>query len=857
MKRILFLLIALQAFLTFAQHESKKGIWYGPTDDVPNYEWNAQWIWMADSVSSQVMLARKTFEILKVPQEAFLRITASSQYQLFVNGTYAGRGPARSAPHHQSFDILNIAPLLKRAKNVIAVRVHVQNEKFSYHSKGRAGLLVQLDLPLEENNHTIHTDDSWKVSPDDSWDSAAPKISRFQQIVNDRVDLRSYPRGWKTSTFDDASWSNATILYRTEGWPEVQKNSSPGARMVPWVNLVARDIPYLLEKRIRAENLRQATQIDLSDFSGSVPFKEEIDKRFEDRIDKYSEGAEPLAIPISAKGKAWLFLFDFEQVLNGTPFLEIQGSSGTEVEILGAPFMINDTFTYKVVDSEFRDKLILSGEKDLWEATYFKPVRYLGIIVHNPKATVKLFTVGTRQIRYPFELKGAMDAKDLSWIKEYMDATAKTIDVCTTDAFTDNYRERRQYAQTGYYASLGNYYLFGDTSLQRRYLIQTAQEQEANGIMPAYAPAASDDYMIILDSNCLWIRSLHDYLLHSGDYKTARDLVPAARKLMLLLHSFTNEMGLIDDPPYAYWLDHALLDRRGANLNLNGHYLGALEDFADILEWLDGKEESASYKEKAKILRSNLRTHLWDDKRGLFADALIDGKRSQMFSEQSNAAALALNIASQEQADRIASQLLVKDQHNYVRRNSGLIMVTPAMSYYLHKGLCQYGYVDASFQMFRGRFDKMLAQNNNGTLWEEWFLNGTGRSGELQTGRTRSDAQTESAFAPALFAEFLLGVKPSKPGMTEVVIGNTKTQLENISGKIPTPQGILDVRWNNSKASKKLFLEVPGNMIVKVDLSGFDQISSKLIQVDGQKIEVNLSKSPYMILEEGKHQLKF
>src|SRR5690606_19532284 len=100
----------------------------------------------------------------------------------------------------------------------------------------------------------------------------------------------------------------------------------------------------------------------------------------------------------------------------------------------------------------------------------------------------------------------------------------------------------------------GNYWIFGDYALQRRYLVQVAQEQFANGIMPAYAPADTDDYMIILDSNCLWIRSLRNYFLHSGDEKTVRALLPAAKKLMELLHSFVSNAGLLENPPFAYWL---------------------------------------------------------------------------------------------------------------------------------------------------------------------------------------------------------------------------------------------------------------------------------------------------------------
>ena len=52
-------------------------------------------------------------------------------------------------------------------------------------------------------------------------------------------------------------------------------------------------------------------------------------------------------------------------------------------------------------------------------------------------------------------------ARPAPWIQDYMSASAETIKAATTDAYTDNYRERRQYAQTGYYASLGNYFLFG------------------------------------------------------------------------------------------------------------------------------------------------------------------------------------------------------------------------------------------------------------------------------------------------------------------------------------------------------------------------------------------------------------
>ena len=181
-----------------------------------------------------------------------------------------------------------------------------------------------------------------------------------------------------------------------------------------------------------------------------------------------------------------------------------------------------------------------------------------------------------------------------------------------------------------------------------------------------------------------------------------------------------------------------------------------------------------------------------------------------------------MKIASKNQASLIASKLLAKDKHNYIKRESGITMVTPALSYFLHKGLCDFGYVNESFDLFKLRFDKMLENNHNGTLWEEWWLDATGRSGQLSKIKTRSDAQTESAFAPALFAEFLLGLKVIKPGMSIVEISKPETTIKHIQASVPTPQGDLEIEWNFDKnliaasCSIVFWLGAPDNEVVKV-----------------------------------------
>ena len=864
MKKIQFIAILLCSIigkLSAQGNQAVKGIWFTPKAlQEQSFDWKAQWIWLKEKHTSDMLLARRSFELSeeesKPSLKALLRITASTHYKLYLNGQYIAQGPARSAPHHQSFDIWEVEKLLQVGKNTIAVRVHHQRGKYSYHFDGRAGLLVQLDLKLSsQTDRSITSDDSWRVSPDPSWSNEAPKINRFQLVVGDSVDLRKSISGWNEVEFDDSTWGQASPLFRKVGWPSVQKNAQAHALTPPWTALIPRDIPYILEAKKNGFNLIGAYSIPNNVLNAQSP----IDVKGENYpsllqvLDSFNRSDKSLQIPSAPAAFSQVLLFDLGSLHNGTPQLEIEGAAGTQVEVRCAPFIVDSQFTHKVVFSNFRDQLILSGGIDRWEATYWKPTRFLALVIEGSRA-IKLHKLGIRSISYPFEQKGKMHSNDAPWVKAYMDATAKTIEACTTDGYTDNYRERRQYAQTGYYGAMGNYWIFGDSQLQRRYLVQVAQEQEANGMMPAYAPLASDDFMIILDSNCLWVRSLREYFLHTGDEVTTRELLPAAQKLMTLLHSFTNELGLIDNPPYPYWLDHAVIDRRGANLTLNGHYLGALEDFAEVLDWLE-ESGSETFSQRADLLRQSIRQHFWNPDKGLFVDALIEGELSPQSGEHANAMTLAMNIATSEQAQAVAHKLLEADTLNYVKRASGMIMVTPAMSYFLHKGLCQYGYIDESLALFRRRFDKMLEPSSNQTLFEEWWLDKTGRSGRVRP-HSRSDAQTESCFPSALFGEFLLGVRPIEPGMKKVEIYHPDTELKHVEGFVPSPLGPLFVKWQIS-SDRELVLTVPGGMEVVLNLASLKLKEIIAIQVNGKTIAVDTEKEAFLSLEAGEHIIQF
>jgi hypothetical protein len=180
------------------------------------------------------------------------------------------------------------------------------------------------------------------------------------------------------------------------------------------------------------------------------------------------------------------------------------------------------------------------------------------------------------------------------------------------------------------------------------------------------------------------------------------------------------------------------------------------------------------------------------------------------------------------------------------------------MSYFLHAGLCEAGYTDKSWDLLRSRFAHMLTPNGNGTLWEEWWLDGTGRRGTLRRiASGRSDAQTESAFFPGLFARYILGVEPTQPGLREVVLRYYPcNQLPRRRGTLPTPFGILGVTWEITSSEIEISLQTPENTTVRVDLASLRAPTADHILLDDKPISPRQLRDGFLVVTEGDHTVR-
>ncbi|MGH9353728.1 MAG: alpha-L-rhamnosidase N-terminal domain-containing protein, partial [Terriglobia bacterium] len=230
--------------------------------------WRADWIWEPVQVMPRghspgvpffetppfknlFTFFRKTFDPPQGVGKAWAQISVDSRYQLYVNGQFVGRGPARFDPTWLYYDEFDLASVLRPGKNVIAVLVHYYGEKTGQYLDGgrpgdgaRPGLLFECSLDGASGGTTlVKTDATWKFLRAPMWAQDAARISSALGFT-ELYDARKEVEGWNLPEYDDAQWGEVQVISRISG------DDVPLNNPYPWDNLVPRDIPMLLEKEV-------------------------------------------------------------------------------------------------------------------------------------------------------------------------------------------------------------------------------------------------------------------------------------------------------------------------------------------------------------------------------------------------------------------------------------------------------------------------------------------------------------------------------------------------------------------------------------------------------------------------------
>ena len=675
------------------------------------------------------------------PSSAECFVSADGRYQLFVNGNLFGRGPARCSPAAQCVDPYDVADALREGRNVVAALVHSYGRATSWYELPRGdharafgcgGFFFQMDIQCAEETRSLDSDATWRYRIADGWQRDAPSGSLgFLEYF----DAREAIVDWAEIECDDSRWDTAEVL-RIPGF-----NFS--ADIIPFPIMVPRDIPQMREQLRQSATLLRCAEV------AEQPHAEVAEQQEAEELLSPNwcavEGFDALlssqgtARVTTSSGRAAVVVLDFGETVTGRLRLCVDGGAGSIIGLSYAERTLSDgrvrmSSGIPGFDVRPAHRFVLREGEQEWELFDWAGFRYAQLTFRNCEPTLQIREIALRETGYPVDLQGRFECSE-PLLNQIWNAGVRTLSRCMHDGYIDcPSREQRQWVGDAYVETMVNYVSFGDLTLAGRLLRQAAEEQRSDGLTPVAVPGdfARTDFFQIPDFCLYWIMSIARYVEYSGDLEIIDELYPAVVKAIRWFDRHVGDDDLLTDLPHWAFVDWAELDKRGCATALNAQYVAALRVASELSRQHGHERDEMRFAERAARIADAINLHLWDEQRGVYADARVNGTLSRRISQQANAATIAFGVAPQGRWPAIFAAILDTERVQLTRlrdrapaeapfdEERHVVLAQPFFAHHLHRALARAGMIDALLANVRRRWGMMLEHGT--TFWETWQL---------------------------------------------------------------------------------------------------------------------------------------
>jgi len=760
--------------------------------------WDARWIWAAEERHGNRQLfadsstqresgnrfcyLRRSVTIAQMPDSVPARVTADSRFILYINGVEVGRGPARSNPLRLAWLEVDLARYLRAGRNTIAALVRFYGAPAPWWIPAPPSFQIGFgSFAFEAPQIGVVSDRSWKGRPAPYRQHPKPPPG-LSQVPSEILDGAEVPERWNQVDFDDSGWAAVTELSaQTFAWNRtripVEPFTAPEAAEIAPLTSIAVELTELKHFEIAA-----------------------------------NEAEDPLeALPAAGAGPDRMIVYEAGGTTLATPSLEVSGPAGSVVDVLVGEDLRPDG-TVEIAPRFYATRYILGGHSreriEGFEAVGF---RYLAAVARKG---AKIESAGAIERRYPRSGEARFECDDLRLNKIWR-VGARTLDLCSTDAFIDcPGREQRAWLGDSYIHSLLTFVTNTDWRLVRRHLRICAHSRRADGLL---AMVAAGDFAMaatsIPDYSLHWIRALTRYFEYSGDAETVRELAPVALEILNAFERYRGKDGLIRGMPGWMFVDWAMTERAEAIGAIDALYAAASNDFASLAyAALDQPEVAVDAIARAERTRAAFEL-LWDETSGVYVDAADSRGPRRRVSQQTNAVAIVSGCAPRERWPRMLDYVLDEsrlvltptisdNQMAYVRNEmnpadhvkfdpeSRVVMAQPFFSHILHDAMVRAG----RRELLQAQCLKWWPQIEGGnTVFEEYW--------EARPG-TGSRCHAWSATPTYDLTTHVLGVKPLQAGYAEAEIAPWFGTLRHLEGAVPTPKGMIEVTLDRDRGGE-------------------------------------------------------
>ncbi len=510
---------------------------------------SAQPVWLAGRETEMNVFAgfRAVFD--KPGQgSALLRVTASTLYRCYVNGEFAGHGPARGPHGHFRVDERDITPWLKPGKNIVAIEVAGYNANAYYvldqpsfvQAEVRAGGAV-----IAATGDAQHPMEAFALSE---------RVQKVQRYSFQRPFIEYYRLSPQT-----ALWRGAPEAGRTAAQAAVQPVVSLLPRRVPFPSLDIRPVNrHLASGALETmpppkHAWRDRSLTEISPKLKGYP-REELETVVSDTLQQTAtvsrtEVNAAVAPDASFALSANTFqLLDLGQNLSGFITLNVQCASKTRLYVLFDEMLTENDVNFLRLGCV--SALSFELEPGEYRLEGFEPntMRYLKLVCLGGECTVS--HVGLRLYENPDTLRATFDCAD-DRIDRLFEAGRSTFAQNAVDIFMDcPHRERAGWLCDSFFTARSAFSLSGNAHVEQNFLenfLLPAQFAHLpKGMLPMCYPSDHNDGVFIPNWSMWFVLELDEYAARTGDTALVEALRPKVLDLLAYFKGFENSDGLLE-----------------------------------------------------------------------------------------------------------------------------------------------------------------------------------------------------------------------------------------------------------------------------------------------------------------------
>ncbi len=809
--------------------------WIGPGEDVSTTETVP-----ADQLGKRRIETAYFHHVFMLPVSNALltvRVSASSRYRLWVNGTPVVSGPCKSGRWEKHYETVDVSPLLCKGENILALKVVAfppyegqegdEHGPFWFMGNAAGPVMVLQGECLDANGQLladVSTGTATWFSLQDTAVSWKMQTMSFWMGAMEVVDMEKLPDGWNTSVVS-IPWVEAT-----EKW----KVASEGFGEMKPFPLSERPIPLCYEKPAAFCSEMPIRTEDVPSFTFGLPMhlpgqshvvktggNQETNKAIksadmvqasmqphEANMKPHQTTKQPYQATI-APHQTVVIELDAGELTSAYLSMQVAGGKGSLVSLTYAENYADYSSGHAVRDirddslnAEIQgngDSFIASGREQTYEPFLFRTFRFVRILVETEDTPLQLSLPQLTETGYPLASHSKIDSSE-AWIAPIWDMSRRTLQRCMHETYMDcPYYEQLQYTMDTRLQMIYTYALSGDDRLAKKAIYDYHASLLPEGMLQSRFP--SDLPQVIPAFSLYWIFMLEEHWWQSGSteqFKRYRPTVDAV--LDWFDRKARKEDGLVTDLGHWDFADWVLEwdDRHGVPYAVDAGpstihnlvYAAALQSAAKMMKESGRSGVSEEYESRANHILSAIETLCWDETEGLYKG----GPKTAEYTQHAQVWAVLTGLCSGEKAKRVMRNTLSRKD--------------------LPK--CSFPWM---YTMFRA-LEKADVYNETEQLWQLWkgLLNQNLTTIPEIPVNTRSDCHAWGALPLYEFTRNVLGVSPEKPGWDGVVIQPKALFLKDAHGEVVTPKGMVTVKWSVSDGQFSITGTLPDGSRGKVVL---------------------------------------